>query len=190
MELVHWRPVNQELSVFRNKMDRLWNTYFGETLAIEPLTEHWLPLMDFSEVGNAFVVRAELPGVEFNDVTVSMCGEILTVKGEKKQDEGANEFRYSTERYYRSFKRIFQLPTSVKVDEIRATFQKDILKVVLPKTGEVANREVEIEVTLDESNLLRGHGLDGIGQSSLVLVGTPTNTKEQSCSFDLQETDW
>ena len=54
--------------------------------------------MDFSEVGNAFVVRAELPGVEINDVTVSMCGEILTVKGEKKQDEGGSEFRYFLQR--------------------------------------------------------------------------------------------
>jgi HSP20 family protein len=115
---------------------------------IETSTDEWLPLVDFSEVGNAFVVRAELPGVEINDVTVSMCGEILTIKGEKKkQDEASNEFCYSTERYYGSFKRIFQLPTSVKVDEIRATFDKGVLKVVLPKTGEVANKEVEIGVT-------------------------------------------
>ena len=144
MELVQWRPVNQELSVFRNKMEKLWSSFSGEKYAIEPNTEHWLPVMDFSEVANAFVVKVELPGVEINDVNVSICGDLLTIKGQKmKENEGSDEFCYSTERYYGSFKRIFQLPTSVKVDKIRASFDKGVLKVVLPKTGTAANKEIE-----------------------------------------------
>ena len=145
---MQWRPVSQELSSFRKEMDRLWNRSLGDTPVIETSTDEWLPLMDFSEVENAFVVKTELPGVEISDVNVGICGDLLTIKGEKKkQDEGGDEFCYSTERYYGSFKRIFQLPASVKVDEVKATFDKGVLKVVLPKAGEVANKEVEIEVT-------------------------------------------
>ena len=148
MELVQWRPVSQELSSFRKEMDRLWNRSLGDTPVIETSTDEWLPLMDFSEVENAFVVKTELPGVEISDVNVGICGDLLTIKGEKKkQDDGGNAFCYSTERYYGSFKRIFQLPTSVKIDEVKATFDKGVLKVVLPKAGEVANKEVDIEVT-------------------------------------------
>jgi HSP20 family protein len=152
MELVQWRPVNQELSVFRNKVDKLWNSYFGETPAVEPTPEQWFPFMDFSEIENAFVVKVELPGVEIDDVHVYICGDLLTIKGQKiKKDKGPDEFCYSTERYYGSFKRIFQLPASVRVREIRATLDKGVLKVVLPKTGTAANKEVQIEVTPDES---------------------------------------
>ena len=148
MELVQWRPVNQELSLFRNKMDKLWSSFFGEKYAIEPNTEHWLPVMDFSEVANALVVNVELPGAEINDVNVSIRGAFLTIKGQKrKENEGSDEFCYSTERYYGSFKRIFQLPTSVKVDRIRASFDKGVLKVVLPKTATATKKEVEIQVT-------------------------------------------
>ena len=148
MELVQWRPVNQELSVFRNKMEKLWSSFSGEKYAIEPNTEHWLPVMDFSEVANAFVVKVELPGVEINDVNVSICGDLLTIKGQKrKENESSDECCYSTERYYGSFKRIFRLPTSVKVDRIRTSFNKGVLKVVLPKTATAANKGVEIQVT-------------------------------------------
>ena len=148
MELVQWRPVSQELSSFRKEMDRLWNSFFGDTPVIQTSAEHWLPLMDFSEIENTFVVKTELPGVEISDVNVSICGDLLTIKGQKKkQDQGGDEFCYSTERYYGPFKRIFQLPTSVEVDEVKASFDKGVLKVVLPKAGEVANKEVDIEVT-------------------------------------------
>ena len=133
-------------------MDKLWSSYLGETSVIEPDTEHWLPLMDFSEIENTFVVKVELPGVEINDVSVSICADLLTIRGQKKkEDEGGDEFCYSIERYYGPFKRIFPLPTTVNLDEIRATFDKGVLKVVLPKTGTAANKEVQIEVTSDES---------------------------------------
>lgn len=148
MEFVQWRPVSQELSSFRKEMDRLCHRLFGDTSVNETSTEHWLPVMDFSEVENAFVVKTELPGVAIDDVKVGICGDLLTLKGEKKkQDEGGDEFCYSTERYYGSFKRIIQLPTSIELDQVKASLDKGVLRVVLPKAGETANREVEIEVT-------------------------------------------
>ena len=93
------------------------------------------------------MIKAELPGIDEKDVSVTISGDVLTIKGEKKkEEEEKDEHHYRVERYYGSFQRSFQLPNSVKADKIEADFEKGILKVTLPKVEEAKKKEVKIKV--------------------------------------------
>ena len=146
MEIVPWKPFG-ELSSFRKELDRLWNLAAGESPFTKTLSEMWQPTVDISETNDSLVVKAELPGLETEDVNVSISGDILTIKGEKKtEDEQKDEHYHCVERYSGSFQRVFQLPSGVKADEVKATFDKGVLKVTLPKVEEAKKKEIEIEV--------------------------------------------
>ena len=146
MELTTWRPFG-ELSSLRREMDRLWDRSLGETQLARTFTESWLPSVDISETKDNFVVKAELPGLETKDVNVSISGDILTIKGEKKaEEEEKDEHYHCVERYSGSFQRTFQLPSGVKADKIKATFDKGVLKVTLPKVEEAKKNEIEVKV--------------------------------------------
>jgi HSP20 family protein len=146
MDLIPWRPFG-ELSSIRSEMDRFWNRVFGETSLARKFAEEWSPRVDLSETKDNYVVKAELPGLDAKDVNVSISGNVLTVKGEKKKkEEKKDEHYHSTERYYGSFQRSFQLPANVKTDKIEASFDKGVLEVTLPKTEEAKKKEIEIKV--------------------------------------------
>jgi HSP20 family protein len=146
MELIPYRLFG-ELSPFRKEMDRLWNRFSGETPFARTFNEMWSPSIDISETKDDFVVKAELPGLEAKDVNVSISGDILTIKGEKKaEEEEKDEHYHCVERYSGSFQRVFQLPSGVKADKIEANFDKGVLKVTLPKVEEAKKKEIEVKV--------------------------------------------
>jgi len=128
-------------------MDSLWNRFFGETPLGRRVAEEWWPTVDMSETKDSFILKAELPGLDAKDVEVSISGEVLTIKGEKrKEEEEKDEHHYRAERYYGSFQRSFQLPTSVQADKIKAAFDKGILNVTLPKVEEAKKKKIEVKV--------------------------------------------
>jgi HSP20 family protein len=146
MELSPWKPFG-ELSPFRKEMDRLWNRFLGETPFARTFNEMWSPSVDISETKDDFVVKAELPGLEAKDVNVSISGNVLTIKGEKKaEEEEKDEHYHRIERYSGSFQRVFQLPSGVKADKVEANFDKGVLKVTLPKVEEAKKKEIEVKV--------------------------------------------
>jgi HSP20 family protein len=146
MEIIPWRPFG-ELSSFRKEMDRLWDRFGGETSLSKTFGDVWSPSVDISETKDNFVVKVELPGLETNDVNVSISGDILTIKGQKKtEEEEKDEHFHCVERYSGSFQRVFQLPSGVKADQIEANFDKGVLNVTLPKVEEAKKKEIEIKV--------------------------------------------
>jgi HSP20 family protein len=146
MELSPWRPFG-ELSPFRKEMDRLWNRFLGETPFAKTSNEMWSPSVDILETKDDFVVKAELPGLEAKDVNVSISGNVLTIKGEKKaEEEEKDEHYHRVERYSGSFQRVFQLPSGVKADKVEANFDKGVLKVILPKVEEAKKKQIEVKV--------------------------------------------
>ena len=147
MELVPWRPFEREVSPFRRDIEDLWNRFFGETPLARRVTEEWWPTVDMAETKDSFILKAELPGLDAKDVEVSISGDVLTIRGEKKkEEEEKDEHHYRAERYYGSFQRAFQLPTSVKADKIEAAFDKGVLKVTLPKVEEAKKKKIEVKV--------------------------------------------
>jgi HSP20 family protein len=88
-----------------------------------------------------------MPGMSKDDVKVSVQDNVLTLKGEKKQEKEEKDKNYHrVERSYGSFCRSFQLPTSVKADKVKANYKDGVLSITLPKTEEVKPKEIPISI--------------------------------------------
>ena len=103
-------------------------------------------LSDMSRIeADKFVVKAELPGMKEEDIDVSVIGDTLTVKGEKKtESEVKEEDYYRCERSYGSFYRSVPLPSTVDASKIKADFEDGVLEVTLPKTAEVKPKKIAV----------------------------------------------
>ena len=118
---------------------RLWRS----TLGAADLT----PEVDIVEKDKEFQLTTELAGLDPSHVTVSVSGDMLTIKGEKKEEKSETKKGYHlSERRFGMFERSFELPDSVRQDAIEASFAKGVLTVTLPKTGEAQKKERQIAV--------------------------------------------
>ena len=152
-----WAP----LARLRHEMDRVFDDFFGRMpglpfgsrgFEIEPMRlgrvfGASVPAIDFAEEDQRYVLTAELPGLDDKDVELALADDVLTIKGEKKderEEKGAG-FRVS-ERRYGAFRRSFRLPDDVDADKIAATFKKGVLTVALPKNPEAAKKAKTIAI--------------------------------------------
>lgn len=143
---------------FRSEMDRLFDRFSGipslrrmfdwqPAAGSESGFTFAAPSVDVSEDDKAFKVTAELPGLESKDVEVSVTGDMLVIKGEKRQESEKKEENYHmSERSYGSFQRSFALPDKVDRDKIAADLAKGVLTVTLPKTADAQKPAQKIEV--------------------------------------------
>jgi HSP20 family protein len=155
MSLVRWNPV-RDLATFpsdilgmQKEINRLFDRFFrGGTLDEgEFLTSTWMPAVDIVEKDDEFVARVELPGVSKDDVKVTLQDNILTIRGEKKEEKESKDANYHRlERSYGSFQRSFTLPSSVKGDKVGAEYKDGILTISLPKAEEARRKQIEVKV--------------------------------------------
>jgi HSP20 family protein len=144
-ELTPWRPFG-ELGSLRREMDRLWDSFFGERPLARAWEREWAPSLDVSETKDNFVVKAEVPGIDAKDIDISLTGDVLTIKGEKKQEKEEKEEDYHlVERTYGAFSRSIRLPAEVESTKIKASYKNGILRVTLPKSEKVKAKEVRIK---------------------------------------------
>lgn len=145
-DITEWRPF-REVSRLRREMDRLWEDFFGPgRRALQPLTEAWLPALDVSESGDKVTVKAEIPGMEAKDIEISVVGDTLTIKGEKKVEKEEKEESYHLmERSYGSFVRSIRMPAPVNADKIEASYKNGVLTITCPKKEEVKPKAIEIK---------------------------------------------
>jgi len=155
MSLVRWNPT-RELMTFpgdvlnmQREINKMFDSFFrggvvdDGTLA----TSLWSPAVDVAEHENEYRVKVELPGVSKDDVKITMQDNILTIRGEKKQEKESKESSYHRiERSYGAFQRSFTLPTTVKSDRIEATYKDGILTITLPKAEEAKPKQIEVKV--------------------------------------------
>ncbi len=105
----------------------------------------WTPSVDISETDESFEVRAELPGVAKDDIHVSVKDNLLTLRGEKRQEKVDDPQNYrSVERRYGSFQRRFTLPSEVETGDIKAEFSDGVLTLAIPKPEAVKPTEIPI----------------------------------------------
>ncbi len=143
----------------RSEMDRLFDRFgtgFGfpslrRMFEIEPAwrssSSFSTPAIDMSEDEKAYKISAELPGIEAKDIDVSVTGDMLVLKGEKRQQKEEKDKNYHfSERAYGSFQRAFELPRSVDRNKLAADFSKGGLTITLPKTAEAQKPVQKIEV--------------------------------------------
>jgi HSP20 family protein len=127
----------------RRRMVQMFDEPFGFPIFRE--SAGWMPDVDISESDESFVVTAEVPGMQREDVHVEIEGNVLTLSGEKREQREEKETeRYLYERSYGSFRRSFTLPAAVQEDRVSADFRDGLLKVTLPKDGGARGRKVEI----------------------------------------------
>ena len=113
----------------------------------ETSTTMWSPTVDISENENELTFKAELPGIELKDVTVSLDNNVLTIKGERRFEKETGKENYlRVERMYGNFSRSFALPTFIDESRVNAIFTNGVLKVVLPKKEQAKSRGIEIKV--------------------------------------------
>ncbi|MBW1715097.1 MAG: Hsp20/alpha crystallin family protein [Deltaproteobacteria bacterium] len=105
-----------------------------------------VPAFDIFENDKAYVITGEIPGVDAKDLDVTLTDDILTIKGEKRQEsENKDENYYRIERRYGSFERTFEIPKNVKTDNLDATYKDGVFKLSLPKAEVVEAKKIEVK---------------------------------------------
>lgn len=145
-ELIIWK--NREINKMRRTMehlfDRMWMD-FGSCLS--PAMTTLGPSLDISETRDMVIVKAELPGIDLNDVKISVTERTLSLIGEKRAEmvrKGAHYHRL--ERRFGLFSRSIQLPCRIKVEEMEATYEKGVLVIILPKCEAEKGKRIRLKV--------------------------------------------
>ena len=160
MALVRWEPV-REITSIQNEMNRLFNTFFDTPTAAEggngTSARRWIPAMDLVETEDAFVLKADLPGVTESDVNVEVEDNVLTVSGERKAEhEDKREGYVRVERSYGSFRRSLTLPEGVDADAVSASFDRGVLEVRIPKPEQRKPHRVRISAGGEQPKTIEG----------------------------------
>ena len=136
-----WRPLREI-----EDWERYLEDFFGRPMWRLPAEERgWMPALDVFEKGDKFVVKAELPGMKEEDIDVSVVGNTLMIKGEKKTESEVKETDYyRSERAYGSFYRSVPLPSTVDADKIKADFEDGVLEVSLPKSAAIKPKKIAV----------------------------------------------
>jgi HSP20 family protein len=127
---------------FTRDVDRLFDAFFG---ADRDQSRRWVPPVDLVEAEDHFVLKADLPGLTEQDVSIEVQDGTLTISGERKDEHESREHGwYRIERSFGSFSRSLTLPDGVDTEAITARFENGVLEVSIPKPEERKPRRVEI----------------------------------------------
>ncbi len=144
--LTRWEPMN-DMVTLRDAMDRLFD---------EAFTRPWnlgngrrgasVPAIDMYQTDNEVVVKAAVPGFKPEDVQISVTGDVLTIKGESKEEtDGEDKAYHIREQRWGSFERMISLPTDVNPDKAQAEFENGVLQVTLPKSEVVKPKTITVK---------------------------------------------
>jgi HSP20 family protein len=138
------------MSALPERMNRL----FSDVRAQAPVRGEeivqgaWITAVDIFETNEAIVLKAELPGITVQDISVEVKDNTLTLKGEKKFEKEVKEENYHrVERSYGSFQRAFTLPGTIHQEKVKAKFKDGILEITLPKVEEAKPKQVKVEIS-------------------------------------------
>ena len=147
MAIVRWEPF-RDLMTTQREFDRLFREAFSPVMGEgEVSTRTWAPPVDIYENGDNLVLKAELPGINPDDVEVRVEDNNLYLKGERKFEKEVKEENYHrVERVYGSFARTFSLPNSIDSDKVAANYKDGILTLTLPKREEAKPKTIKISV--------------------------------------------
>lgn len=149
-------PVRREeekpFALLRREIDSLFDNFF-RGFDIEPFESRmgaFTPQVDVTENDKEIKISAELPGMDEKDIDLSLQNDMLTIKGEKKEEkEDKGKDYYRMERSYGSFIRTIPLPVEVETDKVEARFKKGVLSITLPKTAKAVAETKKIAVKVE-----------------------------------------
>jgi len=146
MAMLRWEPFREMVSL-RDAIDRLFEDSFVRPWRFWPdhLGRGEFPI-DMYQTANEVVVKAALPGVKPEEVDISITGDTLTIRGERKEEQEARQEDYFyKECHYGSFSRSITIPVQVRSDKAEAVFENGILTLTLPKAEEVKPKQIKVK---------------------------------------------
>ena len=149
MAIMRWMDPFKDLGTIQDRMNQIFEDALSRTRGREEglRTGMWMPAVDIYEKHDSIVVKAELPGVERNQISVEVKDGVLTLKGERKFEKEVKEENYHRiERSYGSFQRSFSLPVSVDQEKVKAKYTDGVLEVELPKKEAAKPKQIQVEV--------------------------------------------
>lgn len=152
MTVERWRPFGTSMDRWGNVSDiqtevnRLFDNFFGRPAAAAS-GRVWAPPVDLYETKDDLVLTMEIPDVRDKDVTVSITGDLLSVKGERRFEHDVEEQQFlHVERVNGKFERLVQLPIPVQADKVKASYRDGVLEIKLPKAEEIKPKEIKVDI--------------------------------------------
>jgi len=141
--LTRWEPMRNVMTL-REAMDRLFDDAFTRPVGLSGFSA--IPAIDMYQTSDEVVVKAALPGLKPEDVQISVTADVLTLRGEVKEEKEEKDATYHVrEQRYGSFERAVMLPTDVQTEKARAEFENGILTITLPKAEAVKPKNITIK---------------------------------------------
>lgn len=148
--VIRRNPV-REMMTLRNALDRMFDDSFFAPFRQDELVDWGLPL-DVIEQGDNFLVKASVPGINPNDLEITLENDVLCVKGETKSEKEENNERYHLrERRAGRFGRTITFPVRVNGDAITADYKDGVLTLNVPKAEEVKPRRINVNINANGS---------------------------------------
>jgi HSP20 family protein len=139
----------RELATMHDRMNRMWSNLYDR--GHEDVTSRgtWLPPVDIYESdGHEIVLKAELPGLKREDIDLTVENNTLTIRGERRREDGISEDRYHRmERHEGAFSRSFTLPATVDSSRVKAEYRDGVLTVSLPMREEARPRQIQVQLS-------------------------------------------
>jgi len=137
-------PFTREMQAWRNALENMMNDMVPAANYSEP--RPWALALDVAEVEDGFTVKASLAGIDPDDLEITLTDNVLTIKGEIKEEEDIEEGKYHLrERRFGMFQRSIALPVPVDADKIEATYKDGVLTLKIPKVEEVKPKRINIK---------------------------------------------
>ena len=142
--LRRWDPF-RELFSMRDNMDHLFNAFFGRPP--EEIEDIWSPVIDIAEDNENSIIKVEIPGLKKENIKISVCGNIFSISGERKQESETKGRTFRrVKRAYGKFNRTITLPADVEADKAKAIHKDGVLTITLPKPESMKRKEIEVEI--------------------------------------------
>ncbi|MCM8785163.1 MAG: Hsp20/alpha crystallin family protein [Candidatus Omnitrophica bacterium] len=143
-KLVRWNPVREMLNI-KDDFDRLVDRFFSKDFDIWEGTRDFD--VDIYEEGDNIILKAELPGMNKENISVSLTEDTITISAKKTEEKKVEKDTYFRKEIRSgSFTRSFTLPCSVDREKVKASYKNGVLEIVLPKSEKEKEKEIKIEV--------------------------------------------
>ena len=148
MTIVKWDPF-RNVAALQDRINRIFDESFSRTADLDDdiSMNAWKPLVDIYETDEAIILKAELPGIKKEDVSVEVKDNVLTLKGVRTEEKEIKEKNYyRKERAFGTFSRAFNLQHRIQPDKIKARFKDGVLKIEIPKPEEEKPKQITVKV--------------------------------------------
>jgi HSP20 family protein len=141
MAIVRWEPAGDVASMEIDRLNRMFSSFFDDQFG-----RTWSPAVDIYETDtHEVVLKAELPEMKREDISITFENQVLTLRGTRKLDESVRRDRYQRfERSYGTFSRSFTIPSTIDAARISASYKDGVLTVRLPQREETKPKQIEV----------------------------------------------